>query len=288
MNHNRSTRTHGRYSTHYLIHTHYSHRPYYTNVPFFAADLERWGYRVDAYPYGAESPWLKEHFKKNERIRPFLLWAREVIKQDRQQRDGEGEQRADDDVGSVLKDFIRGLVQFDSPSYHYPNTNAHIHHLKRLGYPTPPSTPAVLTFYNSLLRPLGIQHNAPKPRMVPYPCGRLDCVILEFKADENRMKELLEAAMKFAAEARPGRFGELTDRTPLIDLDEHGTIFVRLYVTVQGEPRGHGDEENAMEELPAYVGEEEGAQGELPPSYDQIVVREPAETSRIQPHSNCK
>jgi hypothetical protein len=115
------SRRHGRYQTHYLIHTHFSRRPYYTNLPFIAADLKRWGYRVDSYPHG--SLWIAEQFPKPKRIRPLLLWAREVIKQDRQQRpEEEEEQGVDADVSSVLRDFIRGLVRFGE--YHRPHTEA--------------------------------------------------------------------------------------------------------------------------------------------------------------------
>lgn len=115
------------------------------------------------------------------------------------------------------------------------------------------------------------------------PPERLICMTLQFAPHKHRRTQLLQDAMKFAVEARPGRMGELRDRTPLVDMNEHGFMFVNLWVRAQG----NDDEGEAREQLPVYMSEEEGAEGELPPSYDEVVVREPVETSHFPQHGNC-
>ena len=134
---------------HYLIHTPLERDPYYTNFPFFAADFKRWGYRVDEYP--PSSLWIKEHLRKTQlRIRPLLLWASEVITRDEQQSSSR-EEGDTDSVGSVLADFIRGLVRFGEYEERYGSSaeqepKAHavcatvVHHPSYTTTNTPPQT----------------------------------------------------------------------------------------------------------------------------------------------------
>jgi hypothetical protein len=106
---------------------------------------------------------------------------------------------------------------------------------------------------------------------------RLVRLTLKFAPHKYRRTEHLYKAMEFAVAANLERMGELRDRTPLVDMIEHGDAFVTLWVRAQGEERGDR-EGGAVEELPVYVSEEEGTEGELPPSYDEVVVRETGRT----------
>ncbi|KAJ4352348.1 uncharacterized protein N0V89_007696 [Didymosphaeria variabile] len=283
--------------SHYLVYDPLSRRPYYTSIPWLAADFKRWGYRVDEY--AEKSLWIKQHFKKPQRVRPLLLWAAEVLRRDetdREDTEGEGEEAGgEDEVGRVLADFMRGLARSGEYDYYWssyrakrrntalrlpipqiPLSSPHHTRLAYLGYRIPPSASAALSFYISLIGPLQIIHNARKPRMSPYDHGPLERLTLRIGPHRYRNKEHLYEAMKFAVEARPGRMGELRDRTAWTDIDEHGVMIVRLWVRAEDEDGIHAYEAEAVEELPLYESEEEDLEGELPPSYDEVMVKEPA------------
>lgn len=97
--------------THHLIQIPDERRPYYTNLSFVANDFRRWGHRVDTY--GPNSLWIKEHLKKDaredlrgrQRPRLLLLWANQVLRRDQQREE------AVDSVGSLMADFITGLLR---------------------------------------------------------------------------------------------------------------------------------------------------------------------------------
>lgn len=101
-----------RLQNHYLIHTEFTRRPYYTNIPFIAKDLERWGFRMEPFP--ERSLWIDQHFySEQRRVRPILLWAREVVTHWLEQREPEEEEPSNEaQVNSLLRDFVRGLKKF--------------------------------------------------------------------------------------------------------------------------------------------------------------------------------
>ncbi|KAF1965346.1 hypothetical protein BU23DRAFT_26530 [Bimuria novae-zelandiae CBS 107.79] len=257
--------------SHYLIQHPHHRRPYYTAISFLAADFRRWGYRVDTYP--TSSLWIASFLKQERRedryapqrrARLLLLWAIEAVRRDHalHPEPPPPPEEPVDNIASVLRDFFIGLVRCSKEAYKYT--------APYLSYANPPSTPLPIAFYTTLMS-FYISRRV-RPPQLSFFHERVDCLVIRCMWHRDRRREHVLDAMKFVVE----RGGEGERMAQLM----WGGDQLRFYVRAM--EMGGGAEGDAEEDvLPRYESEEEGAEGEAPPPYDEVVVRDPGPASRV-------